>query len=57
MLSMGGEVVVLAAGGVYQELAHNHLGEKPCRSTIVAANGRLFVRGETKHYCFAGHAN
>ena len=53
LLSMTGEVIVLAAGDEYRELACNHLEESQCRSTIVAANGRLFVRGEKQLYCFA----
>lgn len=51
--SMAGEVVVLAAGDSYRELACNRLDESRCRSTIVAANGRLFVRGAKKLYCFS----
>jgi len=53
LFSMAGEVVVLAAGDTYRELACNRLEETQCRSTIVAANGRLFVRGSKKLYCFS----
>ena len=52
LLSMTGEVVVLAAGDEYRELACIRLEESPCRSTIVAANGRLFVRGAKNLFCF-----
>jgi len=43
-ISEGGDVVVLAAGDEYKELFRGSLKVKPCRSTIVAANGQLLVR-------------
>jgi len=39
------------------ELACNRLGEPQCRSTIVAANGRLYVRGSKNLYCFSNLAS
>jgi len=43
-ISEGGDYVVLAAGDEYKELFRGSLKVKPCRSTIVAANGQLLVR-------------
>src|SRR6185295_3227409 len=45
LLSMSGEVEVLAAGDEFRELGVLKLDDSVlCRSTIVAANGKLFVR-------------
>jgi outer membrane protein assembly factor BamB len=44
-ISEGGDFVVLAAGGEkFQELYRFALGARPCRSTIVAAGGSLYLR-------------
>jgi outer membrane protein assembly factor BamB len=44
-ISEGGDFVVLAAGGEkFHELYRFALGARPCRSTIVAANGSLYLR-------------
>ena len=51
LFSMTGEIIVLAAGDEYRELAYLKLDESKCRSTIVAANGRLFVRAGKNLYC------
>jgi outer membrane protein assembly factor BamB len=40
-----GEMVVLAAGDEFQELARNPLGE-PCHSTPAVAGGTMFIRTE-----------
>jgi len=51
LISVTGEVVVLAAGDEYRELGRTNLAEPVCRSTIVAANGRLYVRTAKNLYC------
>jgi len=43
-ISEGGDFVVLAAGDEFQELYRISLKARPCRSTIVAADGALFLR-------------
>ena len=56
LCSLSGEVIVLAAGDEYRELAVNRLEESKCRSSIVAAGGKLYVRGGKKLYCFSNAA-
>ena len=51
LYSMEGDVVVLAAGDEYRELACNHFDGSTSRSVIVAAGGRLFVREPKALYC------
>jgi len=43
-ISEGGDFVVLAAGDKFEELYRFSLGARPCRSSIVAARGALYLR-------------
>jgi len=43
-ISEGGDFVVLAAGDEFKELFRISLKARPCRSSIVAADGALFLR-------------
>jgi outer membrane protein assembly factor BamB len=49
-LSKDGEVVVLAAGREFKELAHNELGE-PCQATPAVADGRIYFRTASSLIC------
>jgi outer membrane protein assembly factor BamB len=49
-VSMSGEVVVLAADKHFEVLARNPLNEA-CHATPAVANGRLYLRSESKLYC------
>ena len=51
VISQNGDVVVLAAGDEFKELARIKMGEAPCQATIAAANGRLFIRTSRNLYC------
>lgn len=51
LYSMEGDVVVLAAGDEYRELACNHFDGSRSRSVIVASGGRLFIREPKNLYC------
>jgi len=44
LLSEGGDYIVLAAGDEFKELFRLPTGASPCRSSIVAANGSLYLR-------------
>jgi len=50
-LSEEGTVVVLRAGEQLEVLATVPMGEGPCRSSIVAAAGSLFIRTSKNLYC------
>jgi outer membrane protein assembly factor BamB len=50
-ISLDGEVVVLAAGDEYRALAVVNMNDTLCRSSIAAANGRLYIRTGSKLYC------
>ena len=50
-INLDGEAVVASAGDSFEVLHHVAMGGKNCRSTIAAANGRLFLRTDTKLYC------
>jgi len=50
-ISEGGDVVVFAAGDTYKELFRGSLKAKPCRSTIVAANGQVLIRTAKELIC------
>jgi len=50
-ISEGGDYVVLAAGDEYKELFRASLGDRPCHSTIVAANGNLLIRTARELIC------
>lgn len=56
VMSMSGEVFVVQAGGDQLQLLHQtELGDssdKDLRSSIIAAQGQLFIRTGTKLYCF-----
>ena len=54
-ISMSGEIVVLAAGDQYQLVSKAKLNGKFCRSAIVPAQGKLYVRAGDKLYCFGKH--
>jgi outer membrane protein assembly factor BamB len=47
-----GTIVVLSAGNEFKILSTVNVGEGPSMSTIVAAQGRLFVRTSKNLYCF-----
>jgi outer membrane protein assembly factor BamB len=51
-ISMNGEVVVLAAGDEYKLVSTMNFGEKFCRSAIVPAAGKLYIRAGSKLRCF-----
>jgi len=50
-ISEGGTYVVLAAGDEYKELFRTELKSRPCRSTIVPANGSLLIRTAKELIC------
>jgi len=50
-VSLLGEIVVLAAGDEPRVLGQIRLAEPPCRSTIIAADGCLYVRTARNLYC------
>jgi outer membrane protein assembly factor BamB len=50
-MSDSGHVLVLAAGDQFQVLSRIDMGETPCRSSISAANGHLFIRTGRNLYC------
>ena len=49
-----GTVVVLSAGDEFKILATFSMDEAPMLSSIVAANGRLFIRTANNLYCIGG---
>jgi len=51
-INMNGEAVVLSAGDRFEVLHRAAMGGKGVRSSIVAAGGRLYLRTDTKLYCF-----
>jgi len=51
LISEAGEATVLAAGDEFKPLAQIPMGGKPTRSSIAAAQGRLFLRTAEKLYC------
>jgi len=50
-ISLLGEIAVLAAGDEPRVLGQIQIFEPLCRSTIVAANGRLYIRTARNLYC------
>ena len=50
-ISEGGDYVVLAAGDEFKELFRTSLGDRPCRSSVVAAHGRLLIRTGKQLIC------
>jgi outer membrane protein assembly factor BamB len=54
-ISMNGEIVVLAAGDEYKLISTMNLKEKFCRSAIVPAAGKLYIRAGSKLYCIGKH--
>jgi outer membrane protein assembly factor BamB len=52
-INLNGELFVLGAGGEYQELFHTNFNDPPCRSAIVGAGGRLFVRTGSRLTCIS----
>jgi hypothetical protein len=46
-----GSTTVFKPGPVYEETAHNTLGE-PTSSSPAISDGHLFLRGATHLYCF-----
>jgi outer membrane protein assembly factor BamB len=53
-ISERGTVVVLSAGGEFKILATFSMDDVPMLSSIVAANGRLFIRTAGHLYCVGG---
>ena len=51
-ISMNGEVVVLAAGDEYKLISTMNLKEKFCRSAIIPANGKIYIRAGSKLRCY-----
>jgi len=51
-LSEEGTVVVLSADAQFEILSTRALGEGPCRSSVVAAEERLFIRTAKNLYCW-----
>jgi outer membrane protein assembly factor BamB len=51
LVSEGGAVSVLKAGGDWQILAVNNLGDE-CFATPAIADGKLFIRTRGALYCF-----
>jgi outer membrane protein assembly factor BamB len=54
-ITVNGELVVLAAGDEYKLVSAVRFNEKFCRSAIVPAEGKLYIRAGAKLYCFAKH--
>ncbi|MBI3850525.1 MAG: PQQ-like beta-propeller repeat protein [Verrucomicrobia bacterium] len=50
-ISEKGNVVILDAGNEFKILATIPMGGEPCRSSIVAAGGQLFIRTAENLYC------
>ena len=55
VMGENGFLVVLEQGPKIKKLAKNDMGE-PCVATPAIADGRIFVRTETKLYCFSNEA-
>ena len=53
LLSEGGDALMFAAGDACRLLAKIPMGERPCRASISAACGQLFLRTPSKLYCIA----
>lgn len=53
LISKGGDACVLAAGDAFRVLSTPKMGEGPCRASISAAGGRLFIRTGKHLYCVA----
>ena len=51
LISMEGTVTVVDAGKEFKILEQFKMNEGPCMSTIVAANGALFIRTSESLYC------
>ena len=56
-ISEGGDYVVLAAGDKFKELFRTSLKARPCRSTIVAAQGCLLIRTAKELICLRKPSN
>ena len=50
-ISADGEIVVLAATDELKILSRIEMGEYPCRSSIVASQGKLYIRTGENLYC------
>jgi outer membrane protein assembly factor BamB len=50
-INLNGEVFVVSLGEKFELLHRVEFGGSPCRSTIVAAGGQLFIRTDAKLYC------
>jgi len=55
-ITLGGEVIVLAAEDEYRLLGTADFDEHPCSSTIAVAGGRLFVRTPSMLYCIGNQS-
>jgi outer membrane protein assembly factor BamB len=51
LISEEGEVVIAEAGEAYKEIARIPMGEGACQSSIVAAQGQVFIRTAENLYC------
>ncbi len=57
-VSLSGEVVILAAGDEYREVARTRFADDgQCRSTLVADHGQIYLRTGKNLYCFGGKAD
>ena len=52
-INRAGQVVVLAAGDKFRILSRISMKGEPCSSSIIAADGRLFIRTGERLYCVA----
>lgn len=50
-VNLSGEVVVVKAGDTFKLLGKSRLGGAPCYSTVIAAEGSLFIRTANRLYC------
>ena len=55
-ITLGGEVIVLAAEDKYRLLGTADFDEHPCSSTIAVAGSRLFVRTPSMLYCIGNRS-
>lgn len=54
VISENGEVVVLRAGDIFEQLAVVPMGDGPCRASVAVANNRLFIRTAGALHCIGG---
>jgi outer membrane protein assembly factor BamB len=54
LINQAGDVVVLEAGDQFKVVSRIRMAEAPVKSSIAAANGKLFIRTAKNLYCIAG---